>query len=114
SHKSVKQTDKTDIGKPIINSGKTKQSKQSTLENTICKIIQSELKLIFSALITQDSKTDTLKQALPIQEQSDEIPITKDILPYLEEVEYLDDPMEINFVQKKEPKTSVATIEKYC
>ncbi|CAI2200278.1 4201_t:CDS:1, partial [Funneliformis geosporum] len=57
------------------------------------------------------SKADVLKQILPIQEQTDEIPIIKDILPDLEEDEYLDDPMEIDFVQKEEPKTSVITIE---
>ncbi|CAI2195926.1 19510_t:CDS:1, partial [Funneliformis geosporum] len=64
---------------PVVNSDKAKQSKQSTLEDTIRKIVQSELKLIFPALIAQDFKVDVLKQALFIQEQSDEIPITKDI-----------------------------------
>ncbi|CAI2170925.1 9670_t:CDS:1, partial [Funneliformis geosporum] len=52
SYKSVKQTNKTDIKKPVFNSSNTKQSEQSTFENTIRKIIQSELKLIFPALIT--------------------------------------------------------------
>jgi len=49
SHKSDKQAEKTNIEKPIVSSGKVKQSKQSTLEDTIRKIIQSELKLIFPA-----------------------------------------------------------------
>ena len=64
SHKSDKQAEKINIEKSIVNSDKakqSKQSKQSTLEDTICKIIQSELKLIFPALITQDSKANALK-----------------------------------------------------
>ena len=74
------------------------------MEDTIHRIIQSELKLIFLALITQDFKADALKQALPIQEQSDEIPITKDILSDLEEDEYLDDPIEIILFRKRSRK----------
>ncbi|CAI2195193.1 8484_t:CDS:1, partial [Funneliformis geosporum] len=62
--KSTEQVGKVDSEKLINRSGK---AKRSTLEETIRKILQSELKLIFPALISQDSisssnKADTQKQ----------------------------------------------------
>ena len=75
------------------------------LEESIRKILQSELKLIFPDHFSQDSsKADISNQVSPIQTS-----IVEDISP--EEEENLDDPMEIDFVKKKEPKTSVATVK---
>src|SRR5436189_448557 len=88
------------------------------LEETIRKILQSELKLIFPAYFSQDSSAVMSEQIVaPIEpkivSQRNISLASKDSFPdesSLEE-ESLDDPMEIYFVQKKEPKTSVATVK---
>ena len=46
-----------------------------------------------------------------IEPQSDISPASKDLLNNLEEKEYLDDPIEIDFVQKKDPATDIATVQ---
>jgi hypothetical protein len=88
------------------------------LEETIRKVLRSELKLIFPPHFFQDSSLIVPKQIVaPIEakivSQNDVSSPSKDSSPdesSLEE-ESLDDPMEIYFVQKKEPKTSVATVK---
>ncbi|CAI2192886.1 15871_t:CDS:1, partial [Funneliformis geosporum] len=71
--KSAEQVGKVEYEKLINRSGK---AKQSTLEETIHKILQSELKLIFPILISQDSvsssnKANTSKQVPSIQKKTE-------------------------------------------
>ena len=88
------------------------------LDETIRKVLLSELKLIFSERFSHESSAVMSKQIVaPIEaeivSQSNIPSASKDSSPdesSLEE-ESLDDPMEIYFVQKKEPKTSVATVK---
>ncbi|GBB85734.1 hypothetical protein RclHR1_01220030 [Rhizophagus clarus] len=87
----------------------------------IAKSKKNELKLIFPSHFFQDSSLIAPKQIVPIQEkivscfsasdQNDVSTSTKDSDESSLEKESLDDPMEIYFVQKKEPETSVATVK---
>ena len=83
------------------------------LEETIRKVLHSKLKLIFPPHFFQDSGFIASKQivAEKIVSQNDLSPSSKDSDESSLEEESLDDPMEIDFVKKKEPKTSVATIK---
>ncbi|GBC02499.1 hypothetical protein RclHR1_04650016 [Rhizophagus clarus] len=86
------------------------------LEETICKVLHSELKLIFPPHFFQDSGLIVSKQIVAPMEakivsQNDVSSSSKDSDESSLEEESLDDPMEIDFVKKKEPKTSVATIK---
>ena len=90
------------------------------LEETICKVLQSELKLIFPAYFFQDStkgassspivsKQIVASMELKIKSLNNIQSSSSDSTPdesSLEE-ESLNDPIEIYFVQKKELKTSV-------
>ena len=88
------------------------------LEETIRKVLHSELKLIFPPHFFQVSGLIASKQIVaPIEakivSQSNIPSASKDSSPNessLEE-ESLDDPIEIYFVQKKELKISVATVK---
>ncbi|GBC45517.2 hypothetical protein GLOIN_2v1886689 [Rhizophagus irregularis DAOM 181602=DAOM 197198] len=86
------------------------------LEETIRKVLHSELKLIFPSHFFQDSGLIASKQIVASTEakivsQNDVSSSSKDSDESSLEEESLDDPMEIDFVKKKEPKTSVATIK---
>ncbi|PKY57256.1 hypothetical protein RhiirA4_478198 [Rhizophagus irregularis] len=86
------------------------------LEETIRKVLHSELKLIFPPHFFQDSGLIASKQIVASTEakivsQNDVSLSSKDSDESSLEEESLDDPMEINFVKKKEPKTSVATVK---
>jgi hypothetical protein len=116
SRKSAEQADKTGTEKSVVSSGKARQTKQTALEETIRKIIQSELKLIFPEHFSKvPHKADTPNKATPIQEkiesQSNTSPIAELVSSDPGDEEYLEDPMEIDFVRRKEPKTSVATVK---
>ncbi|CAB4487568.1 unnamed protein product [Rhizophagus irregularis] len=86
------------------------------LEETIRKVLHSELKLIFPPHFFQDSGLIASKQIVAATEakivsQNDVSSSSKDSDEFSLEEESLDDPMEIDFVKKKEPKTSVATVK---
>jgi hypothetical protein len=86
------------------------------LEETIRKVLHSELKLIFPPHFFQDSGLIASKQIVAptevkIVSQNDVSSSSKDSDEFSLEEESLDDPMEIDFVKKKEPKTSVATVK---
>ncbi|GBB91976.1 hypothetical protein RclHR1_19460008 [Rhizophagus clarus] len=85
------------------------------LEKTIRKVLHSELRLIFPPHFFQDSSLIAPKQIVPIQEkivsQNDVLSSSKDSDESSLKEESLDGPMEIDFVQKKELKTSVVTVE---
>ncbi|GBB85406.1 hypothetical protein RclHR1_11950014 [Rhizophagus clarus] len=85
------------------------------LEETIRKVLHSELKLIFPPHFFQDSSLIAPKQIVPIQgkivSQNDVSSSTKDSDESSLEKESLDDPIKIYFVQKKEPEMSVATVK---
>ncbi|CAB5204838.1 unnamed protein product [Rhizophagus irregularis] len=86
------------------------------LEETIRKVLYSEIKLIFPSHFFQDSGLIASKQIVASTEakivfQNDVSSSSKDLDESSLEEESLDDPMEIDFVKKKEPKTSVATIK---
>ena len=93
----------------------SKEISKIPLEDTIHKVLHSELKLIFPPHFFEDSGLIVSKQIVPVQEKivsQNEIPASsKDSDESSLEEESLDDPMEIYFVQKKEPKTSVATVK---
>ncbi|PKB97300.1 hypothetical protein RhiirA5_433401 [Rhizophagus irregularis] len=72
------------------------------------KAKKNELKLIFPPHFFQDSGLIVSGQ---IVSQNDVSSSSKDLDESSLEEESLDDPMEIDFVKKKEPKTSVATIK---
>ncbi|RIB01143.1 hypothetical protein C2G38_2231755 [Gigaspora rosea] len=89
---------------------------KTSLEETIRKVLQNKLKLIFPDYFSQDSiKANIPNQAPLIQEkiesQSNTSPITEVVSLDPDEEKDLDGPMEIDFVKKKEPKTSVATVK---
>ncbi len=92
--------------------------RETPLEETIRKILQSELKLIFPAHFSQDCSLIVSKQIvapmeLKLKPQNDAPSSFKDLISdesSLEE-ESLDDPMEIYFIQKKELKTSVVIVK---
>src|SRR5437764_1040063 len=77
----------------------SQDTKRMSLEGTIRKIIQSELKDFLPYIIQQAKKCEPVRiEELPVSAQdSDE--------------ESIDSPMEIYFVRKKEPSTSIATIK---
>src|SRR5437773_1851225 len=88
------------------------------LEETIRKILQSELKLIFPTYFSQNSSAVMSEQIVapigpkiksPNNIQSSSSDSTPDESS-LEE-EYIDHPMEIDFVQRKEPATDVVTVK---
>src|SRR6266496_566166 len=93
-------------------------SKEIPLDETIRKVLLSELKLIFPERFFHESSAVMSNQIVaPIEakivSQSNIPSASKDSSPdesSLEE-ESLDDPIEIYFVQKKEPKTSVVTVK---
>src|SRR6266542_136589 len=100
------------------------KSREIPLEETIRKVLQSELKLIFPAYFFQDStegassspivsKQIVVPMELKIKSPNNILSASKDSTSdesSLEE-ESLDDPMEIYFVQKKELKISVVTVK---
>src|SRR5581483_5791164 len=83
------------------------------LEETIRKVLHSELKLIFPPHFFQDSGLIASKQivAEKIVSQNDLSPSSKDSDESSLKEESLDDPMEIDFIKKKELKISVATVK---
>ncbi|CAB4490480.1 unnamed protein product [Rhizophagus irregularis] len=86
------------------------------LEETIRKVLHSELKLIFPPHFFQDSGLIASKQIVAATEakivsQNNVSSSSKDSDEFSLEEEFLDDPMEIDFVKKKEPKTSVVTVK---
>ena len=94
----------------------SKETSKIPLEDTIRKVLHSELKLIFPPHFFQDSSLIAPKQIVAPMEpkivsQSNTLVSSKDSDESSLEEESLDDPMEIDFVKKKEPKTSVATVE---
>ena len=90
--------------------------KEIPLEETIRKVLHSELKLIFPSHFFQDSGLIAFKQIVAPMEakivsQNDVSSSSKDSDKSSLKEESLDNLMEINFVKKKEPKTSVATVK---
>jgi hypothetical protein len=88
------------------------------LKETIRKVLHSELKLIFPPHFFQDSGLIMSEQIVaPIEpkivSQNDTPAFSNDLFSdeSSQEEESLDGPMEIDFVQKKKPKTSVATVK---
>ncbi|UZO15857.1 uncharacterized protein OCT59_007268 [Rhizophagus irregularis] len=86
------------------------------LEETIRKVLHNELKLIFPPQFFQDSSLIMSKQIVAPMEpkkepQRDTPSLAENISPDSDEEESLDEPMEINFVKKKEPLTSTTTIK---
>jgi len=76
-----------------VSSDKDSYGKCVSLEETICKIIQSVFENYLPYIIQQVKKCEP--EPIPAQGSGDES---------------IDDPMKIDFVQKKEPSTSIATI----
>ncbi|RGB42240.1 hypothetical protein C1646_751287, partial [Rhizophagus diaphanus] len=76
-----------DAESPVITPRKSRRSKQTISEDTIRKIVQTQPDPLI------------IHEPPPVVQESDD------------EDEYLDDPMEIDFVQKKEPKTSIASVK---
>ncbi|CAB5210396.1 unnamed protein product [Rhizophagus irregularis] len=86
------------------------------LEDTIRKVLQSELRLIFPSHFFQDSASkqivaEKIVSCFSASGQNDILASSKDSDESSLEEESLDDPMEIDFVKKKEPETSVATVK---
>ena len=83
------------------------------LEEIIHKVLHSELKLIFPAHFFQDSSLIVPKQIVveKIVSQNDVSSSPKDSDESSLKEESLDDPMEIDFIKKKQPKMSVVTVE---
>ena len=103
-------------GKESSKKTSSKEISKIPLEETIRKILHSELRLIFPPHFFQDFGLIALKQIVAPMEakivsQNDVSSSLKDSDESSLEEESLDDPMEIYFVQKKEPKTSVATVK---
>ena len=93
----------------------SKETSKIPLEDTIRKVLHSELKLIFPPHFFQDSSLIAPKQIVAPMEpkivsQSNTLVSSKDSDESSLEEESLDDSMEIDFI-KKELKTSVATVE---
>ncbi|GET49963.1 hypothetical protein GLOIN_2v1886689 [Rhizophagus irregularis DAOM 181602=DAOM 197198] len=104
------------VTKTLDNKISSAKLREIPLEKTIRKVLYSELKLIFPPHFFQDSGLIASKQIVASTEakivsQNDVSSSSKDSDESSLEEESLDDPMEINFVKKKEPKTSVATIK---
>ncbi|PKK57530.1 hypothetical protein RhiirC2_825633 [Rhizophagus irregularis] len=102
--------------KPSSKEISSAKQREIPLEDTIRKVLQSELRLIFPPHFFQDSGLIVSEQIvapleLKIKSQNDVSSSSKDSDESSLEEESLDDPMEIYFVQKKEPKTSVATVK---
>ncbi|RIB10235.1 hypothetical protein C2G38_2206696 [Gigaspora rosea] len=81
-------------------------SKQTVLEQTIRKIIQSELKDILPSLLQELNFNN--EKSYHIQDNNYREPAPE--ISNSDEDETLDDPMEIDFVCQKEPDTGIATI----
>src|SRR6266496_1935015 len=110
--------------KPSFKEISSAKSREIPLEETIRKVLQSELKLIFPAYFFQDftegassgpivSKQIVVPMELKIKSPNNILLASKDSTPDESSIEEesLDDPIEIYFVQKKELKTSVATVK---
>src|SRR6266542_5545989 len=100
-------------GKVSSKKTSSKEISKIPLEETIRKVLHGELRLIFSLHFFQDSSLIASKQivAEKIVSQNDVSLSSKDSNESSLEEESLEDPMEIYFVQKKELKTSVATVK---
>ncbi|RGB33234.1 hypothetical protein C1646_761954 [Rhizophagus diaphanus] len=99
----------------ILDMSRTKL-REIPLEDTIHKVLQSELRLIFPPHFFQDfvSKqivAEKIVSCFSASGQNDILASSKDSDESSLEEESLDDPMEINFIKKKELKTSVATVK---
>src|SRR5215469_16493275 len=87
------------------------------LDETIRKVLHSEFKLIFLPHFFQDSSFIAPKQIVasmePTSGQNDTSTSSNDLFSdeSSQEEESLDGTMEIDFIKKKEPKTSVATVK---
>ena len=93
-----------------------KETSKIPLEDTIRKVLHSELKLILPPHFFQDSASkqivaEKIVSCFSASGQNDILASSIDSDESNLEEESLDDPMEIDFVKKKEPKTSVATVE---
>ncbi|GET62920.1 hypothetical protein GLOIN_2v1886689 [Rhizophagus irregularis DAOM 181602=DAOM 197198] len=115
SIKSLQET-MSQATKTLDNKMSSAKLREIPLEETIRKVLHSELKLIFPPHFFQDSGLIASKQIVASTEakivsQNDVSLSSKDSDESSLEEESLDDPMEINFVKKKEPKTSVATVK---
>ncbi|PKK59657.1 hypothetical protein RhiirC2_719669 [Rhizophagus irregularis] len=95
-------------------------TKRVSLEETIRKIIQIEFKNLLPYMIQQTKNCEpALAQDKSIKSESDGfsepvsvIPKSDEKIPELsDEEDVLDGPIEIDFVQKKEPTTSIATVK---
>ncbi|POG53545.1 hypothetical protein GLOIN_2v1886689 [Rhizophagus irregularis DAOM 181602=DAOM 197198] len=86
-------------------------------DETIRKVLLSELKLFFPERFSKDSSPVMSEQIVAPMErvsgQNDTSASSNDLFSdeSSQEEEFLDGPMEIDFVKKKEPKTSVATVK---
>ena len=122
----MKRSEKGSESIPKGPSKKLSLKSKIPLEDTIRKVLHSELRLIFPDHFFKDSGPIASKQIVLIQEKiasQDDTPLaSKDstsdessLAPsgHFEETEEesLDEAMEIDFVQRKEPTTSVATVE---
>ena len=83
---------------------KSRNTVQIPLEE-VCKIIQSELKIILSLLLQEHNFSS--KKSSAIQDANYREPVPE--IPESDEKETLDDPMEIDFVQRKNLATDVVT-----
>ena len=87
------------------------------LDETIRKVLLSELKLIFPERFSKDSRPVMSKQIVAPMEhasgQNDTSAFSNDLFldESSQEEESLNSPMEIDFVKKKVPKMSVATVK---
>ncbi|CAG8450075.1 15830_t:CDS:2 [Cetraspora pellucida] len=93
-----------------------KKTSKTSLEETIRKVLQSELKLIFSDHFSQDPIKANILNQVPLIQEKIESPsntslITEIVSLDLDEKKDLDGPIEIDFVKKKKPKTSVTTVK---
>ncbi|GBB97866.1 hypothetical protein RclHR1_30970002 [Rhizophagus clarus] len=98
-------TSSSDSSSDSDTSSSDSSDSESDITVNIIMAKKNEFKLIFPDHFFQDSnKADIPNQAFPIQAS-----IVENIS--LEEEENLDNSMEIDFIKKKEPKTSVATVK---
>ena len=78
-------------------SEKGSQGKRVSLEETICKIIQSVFENYLPYIIQQVKKCEPVLAQHQAEKDSDD--------------EFINGPMEIDFVQRKEPATDVVTVK---
>ncbi|CAG8730758.1 1943_t:CDS:2, partial [Rhizophagus irregularis] len=106
----------SDIKKKVKKKSST-MSREIPLDETIRKVLLSELKLFFPERFSKDSSPVMSEQIVAPMErvsgQNDTSASSNDLFSdeSSQEEEFLDGPMEIDFVKKKEPKTSVATVK---